>query len=128
NKKMRIGKVMLRSMNVLGLLAVAAALGGCSTTEDSQAWMFANPGQFELFECPRLAKREQELRMLTAKAGDDAAGRFIAGQAYHSEYMQVRGQLGEIARMQAIKNCDATNARPRQQRVLPAPPRKDQRS
>ncbi|HZP78640.1 MAG TPA: hypothetical protein VFB45_21050 [Pseudolabrys sp.] len=126
---------MLRSMNVLGLLALAAALGGCSTTEDSQARMFANPGQFELFDCPRLAmraqelaKREQELRMLTAKAGDDAAGRFIAGQAYHSEYMQVRGQLGEIARMQAIKNCDATNARPRQQRVLPAPPRKDQRS
>ncbi len=126
---------MLQAKNTLALLALAVALSGCNTMEDAETSMLTTPGQYVLFDCPRLAqratdlgKREQELKVLMAKAGDDAGGRFVGTLAYRNEYLMVRGQLGEIAREAASKNCNLANPRQRPQ-PLPAPPkRKEQRT
>jgi hypothetical protein len=131
-----IGKVMLHAKNMLGLMALGVALNGCTTTEDAQTSMFTTPGQYVLFDCQRLAqradelgKREQELKVLMAKAGDDASGKFVSTLAYRNEYLTVRGELGEIAKEAARKDCNLANPRQRPQPAPPAPrKRKEQRA
>jgi hypothetical protein len=51
------------------------------------------------------ATREQELDALIAKAGSDAGGRFVSAIAYRAEHTQAHGNLVEIRKAQAEKNC-----------------------
>jgi len=118
----------MRATKLFGILMLGASLAGCATDEDSQARMFVSPGQYELFDCPRLdqrgrdlMKREQELRNLMAKSGSE----FINNVSYRNEYLATRGQLGEIAQVRARKNCPPMRAA--EPEVLPGPSSKKER-
>lgn len=60
---------------------------------------FADPAQFELYDCKQLevarkglAARTADLQGLMAKAETGAAGTVVAELAYRNEYIAVRGQ------------------------------------
>jgi hypothetical protein len=92
--------------------AAAAALSGCATQGGFEASSFlVTPGKYTLYSCPQLVPqtdariaRKRELDALIAKAGP-GAGALAATLAYRTEYAQVRGELAELARESAAKNC-----------------------
>jgi hypothetical protein len=40
-----------------------------------------------------------------AKAGSDSSGQFVSNLSYRPEYTQLRGQMNELRRSAAEKNC-----------------------
>lgn len=95
--------------------AMAALLAGCATQggfEDRASSFLVTPGKYTLYSCPQLAlqvtaqkAREQQLDALMAKAGSGPGGAVAATLAYRTEYSQVRGELAELAKESAAKNC-----------------------
>ena len=99
----------------LALLA-GACLAGCATQngapDDSMSSYMVSPGKYQLYSCPQMAvlepqfrSREGELAVLIAKAESGPGGAIAATLAYRSEYLQVRGELAELGRAAAAKNC-----------------------
>lgn len=95
----RICHSRLRAAAAMALLALGPALGGCAEMGDSMTTAFADPAQFELYDCKQLktqrealAKRGAELEGLMAKAQTGVAGPVVAELAYRNEYISVRGQ------------------------------------
>lgn len=97
-------------------LLLAVALSGCATSDDTpddkMGRVLVSPGKYTLYDCGQLAlaakplgAREQELRVLIARAGTDFGGSLVATAAYKPEYYQVHGELNEIRRETAVKNC-----------------------
>jgi hypothetical protein len=97
-------------------LLLAVALSGCATSDDTpddkMGRVLVSPGKYTLYDCGQLALaakplgvREQELRVLIARAGTDFGGSLVATAAYKPEYYQVHGELNEIRRETAEKNC-----------------------
>jgi hypothetical protein len=83
----------------VALLVAAIGLGGCAGMSDGMSTAFADPAQFDLYECKQLdtsrkalAVRTAELQGLMAKAETGAAGVVVAELAYRNEYIAVRGQ------------------------------------
>lgn len=120
----------MRATGVLGILMLGAALGSCTTTDEArEARMYVSPGQYDLFDCPRLeqrandlSKRERELRNLMAMSGNA----FINNIAYRNEYLSIRGQLGEIEQVRVRRSCPPIRPLPE---PLPGPSqRKERRS
>jgi hypothetical protein len=105
------------------LIALLAACAG--TQDDSVERFFVAPGKYTLYNCAQLAqaataneKRQRELEALIARAGPGAAGGLVAATAYKPEYYQKRGEMTEMRRTAAEKNCKfvpgqaASNASP----------------
>jgi hypothetical protein len=101
--------------------ALASLLGGCAmqsnATDDKVGSYMVSPGKYQFYTCAHLAAatvtfktRERELEALMAKAGTDSGGRFVASIAYRPEYIQVRGNLIEVRKVEAEKNCPAVAA------------------
>ncbi|MDP2294927.1 MAG: hypothetical protein Q8M24_05630 [Pseudolabrys sp.] len=93
-----------------GSLAACATQGG--TTEERMGSNLVSPGKFRFYSCEHLARqtvlmttRAMELEGLIAKAGPGAGGSFVSAIAYRPEYLQVRGNLVELRKEQAEKNC-----------------------
>lgn len=110
-RRSRLGK--RRAAAWLGA-ALAAALAGCGTSDDSMARFVVAPGKYLLYSCDEIAKeaqvkgaREQELRQLIARAGTDAGGRLVSGLAYDADYLTVRGENNELRAAAAAKHCDS---------------------
>ena len=83
----------------VALLVAGMGLGGCAGMNDSMSTAFADPAQFDLYECKQLepvrkylATRSAELQGLMAKAETGFAGPVVAELAYRNEYIAVRGQ------------------------------------
>ena len=83
----------------VALLVGGVGLGGCAGMGDSISTAFADPAQFELYDCKQLetsrkylATRAAELQGLMAKAETGVAGPVVAELAYRNEYIAVRGQ------------------------------------
>ena len=96
---------------VLGALA-SALLSACAASDDASGRFLVQPDKYQLYGCRELAeaaqevaKRQRELEGLMTKAGPDASGRFVSNIAYRPEYLQLRGQMNEIGRTSAEKNC-----------------------
>ncbi len=98
------------------LAALAAQLAACTgtpgTRDDKMGRFYVAPDRFRLYNCEQLQltavttrKREQELEDLIAKAGPGAAGSLAADMAYRPEYYQVHGEMNELRRTAAEKNC-----------------------
>jgi|ERR1044071_4344922 hypothetical protein len=93
--------------------AVASTLlCGCAASDDASGRFLVQPERYQLYSCRELAeaaqelvKRQRELEGLMAKAGSDAAGRFVSTAAYRPEYLQLRGLMNEIRRTSAEKKC-----------------------
>lgn len=113
-----MSKVIIRlaPSAVIALCGAAIAvsmLSGCSMSDDTMGRFMVAPGKYVLYPCDALARqaqamavRKKELEELTAKAGTGAAGRVIAETTYGSEYIAVRGEINELRRAAAEKNCN----------------------
>ena len=95
--------------------ALAFLLAACSagSSRDERLGKFlVAPGKYRLYDCVQLSqesaaifRRERELREAKAKAEAAPGGGFVSAVAYDAEYGQVRGNLDEMRREAAEKNC-----------------------
>jgi hypothetical protein len=94
------------------IVALAAApLSGC-TSEDAAGRFLVTPDKFVLYNCAQLSDaaqanfaRQQELEKSMAKAGTGSDAVFISGLTYRPEYLQLRGEMTELRKAVAEKNC-----------------------
>jgi len=89
----------VRSASLGALLVLGLALSGCAQMSDGMSTAFADPAQYDLYDCPQLEKarksladRSAELKGLMAKAETGFAGPVVAEMAYRNDYVAVRGQ------------------------------------
>ena len=97
------------------LLAAALSLAGCTTqgsTDDRVARLFVAPDKFANYSCLQIehrangtAGRRKQLEGLMAKAGTTPDGRIVSVLAYQAEYTETAGDLSELRRTAAAKNC-----------------------
>jgi len=102
---------MTRSETVRSLIAAFAAwaLSGCASEETASRFLVP-PDKYILYSCPELATAAQtnltrmhELEALTAKAGPN--GQLASTLAYRPEYLQLRGELDQMRKTAAERNC-----------------------
>jgi hypothetical protein len=107
---------MTRQGTFRSLTAALAVLtlSGC-VSEETASRMFVEPDRYQLYSCPELATaaqakviRQRELEALMAKAGTDAGGRLASSMAYQPEYAQLRGEMDQIRKTAAERNCKTT--------------------
>ena len=92
-----------------------AGLGGCGSISDrTAAAAFTSPGKYGVYTCEdvertiaALRARQVELEQLMARASQGAGGEFVSTIAYRGEYAQGRGDLVELAKARADKQCIA---------------------
>ncbi len=117
----------------VALLVAATGLGGCAGMSDGMSTAFADPAQFELYDCKQLeaarknlAIRTADLQRLMKKAETGAAGTVVAELAYRNEYVAVRGQskfADEAWQRNRCENAAPVAAAPVPPVVAPAPQR-----
>jgi len=102
---------------LIAALLLAAALAGCVVPpgdggEASLERFLVAPDQFVLFNCEQLAvkaaqlaTREKELRGLMAQASTGSDGRLVSAFAYRPEYVTLHGDMNEVRKAAAAKNC-----------------------
>ena len=101
-------------------MAVAAmlmvGLAGCGSISDrTAAAAFTSPGKYNVYSCDDVERaiagvrvRQVELEQLMARASQGgASGEFVNTIAYRGEYAQGRGDLIELAKAKADKQCVA---------------------
>jgi hypothetical protein len=98
------------------LLLAAGLLAGCAGSgEDTAAKFLVAPGKYVLYDCTQIEQamkgiriQQEKLEKLTAKAGSDAVGRTISTAAYEPQLLQLRGNMADLRRTAAEKNCKPT--------------------
>lgn len=111
NAKIRV--LLVRAAMAAG---VALTLAGCSTSGGSGGSiggrLLVAPGKFDNYNCEQLALRaggtigrRKQLEGLMRKAGDSLDGQLVSIMAYQSEYTENAGDLAEMRRTAAEKNC-----------------------
>jgi hypothetical protein len=100
-------------------MAVAAmlmvGLTGCGSISDrTAAAAFTSPGKYDVYSCEDVERmiagvrvRQVELEQLMARASQGAGGEFVNTIAYRGEYAQGRGDLIELVKAKADKQCVA---------------------
>src|SRR5215475_10993953 len=106
-------KTMPRAAAVL--VALTLALSGCADMGDSWTSAFADPAQYELYDCKQLepvrknlAARQADLQGLMAKAQTGAGGPVVSELAYRNDYIAVRGQARLADEAWRKNNCHET--------------------
>ena len=97
---------------------IVAALAGCSTSQSQQssddgaARFLVGRGKYQYYSCEQLNRqmqaletRRRELVGLIAKAKQGAGGGFFIAVSYEPDLAVVRGDLAEVRRMQAERQC-----------------------
>lgn len=92
---------------------VAVGLAGCgSASERSLAGAFTSPGKYNIYTCQDIERtmttlitRQTELEQLMSRASQGAGGEFVNTIAYRGEYAQSRGDIAELAKAKADKQC-----------------------
>lgn len=91
---------------------LASALAGCGTISEQSVSAFASPGKYAIYTCKDIDERaaetrtrQIELEQLMARASQGAGGEFINAVAYRTEYLQARGDLTELKKAAADKQC-----------------------
>jgi hypothetical protein len=120
------------------LLVAVIGLGGCASMSDGMSTAFADPAQYDLYDCKQLetsrkylATRTAELQGLMAKAETGAAGVVVAELAYRNEYIAVRGQskfAEEAWQRNRCQNAAPVVAAPVPPVIAPAPDAKGPRA
>jgi hypothetical protein len=96
-------------------LMLALLLAACGSISDEAAGraMMA-PGRFDAFPCPNIDERIQavrtrriELEQLMARSSQSPGGEFVNALAYRSEYVQLGGEMQELAKASSDKKCAA---------------------
>lgn len=108
----------VRASLLISALA-AAVLSGCAASEDTAGRFLVQPDKYVLYNCKELAEaaqaisaRQLELERLIAKARTGSGGELVSDLAYRPEYVQLRGQMNEVHRTSAEKNCKFSPAAP----------------
>ena len=122
------------------LLALALGLGlslglsGCAEMSDGMTAAFADPAQYDLYDCKQLeaarkglAVKIAELQGLMAKAETGTGGAVVSELAYRNDYIAVRGQMKFADDAWRRGNCregapPSTPAPPTRPNIKPAPP------
>lgn len=85
---------------ILTLCALGVSLSACADMSDGMTQAFADPAQYELYDCKQLegerkslANRAAELQGLMAKAETGVGGSVVAELAYRNDYVAVRGRI-----------------------------------
>ena len=107
---------------------LAGSLAACGgTMEDKMGGALAAPDKYVLYNCAQLADaaagnaaRQKQLEDLMAKAGPGADGRLVSALAYQPEYLQLHGDMNQLHRYQAEKDCKAPPAAPPAAKPAPA--------
>jgi hypothetical protein len=83
----------------LPLLALGLGMSGCADMSESMTAAFADPAQYDLYNCKQLeevrktlANKTAELQGLIAKAQTGTGGTVVAEVAYRNDYIALRGQ------------------------------------
>jgi hypothetical protein len=125
-----------RAASALVVLALGLALSGCADMGDSMIGAFADPAQFDLYDCKQLeatrkslAVRATELQGLMAKAQTGVGGTVVSELAYRNDYVAVRGQTHFADEAWRKNKCregspSATSGPPPRPDIKPAPPSK----
>ena len=87
------------------------SLGLCRCASDEMASrILVEPDRYVLYACPELAtawqanmNRQRELLMI--KAGTGTGGQIASSMAYRPEYNQLRGEMVQLRKAAADKNC-----------------------
>jgi hypothetical protein len=95
------------------LALAAASLAGCgSASERTLAGAFTSPGKYDIYTCADIERliigvraRQTELEQVMGRASQGAGGDFVNTIAYRGEYAQARGELAELAKAKAEKQC-----------------------
>jgi len=113
-------------------VAIPALLAGCAVSGERAEDFYVAPGKYIFYDCTQIAGaaahyelRIKELTNLMARAKQGAAGELVSAMAYNSDYYSALGELKDIRREQAEKNC-ASNERAAP--VAPPPPKAPKRS
>lgn len=94
-------------------VSLAACLGACGSISDQATGSaFVSPGKYNIYTCSdidtqvlAMRKRNTELEQLMARASQSAGGEFINTLSYRTEFLQTRGELAELSRAAADKQC-----------------------
>ena len=86
-------------------------MSGCGS-EDTAGRFLVTPDKFVLYTCAQLSDaaqanfaRQQQLEKLIAKAGTSSGAEIVSALAYRPEYVQLRGEMNELRKAVAAKNC-----------------------
>jgi hypothetical protein len=89
-----------RALGCLLALGLGVALSGCAEMNDSMSAAFADPAQYDLYDCKQLevarkglGERAAQLQGLMAKAETGTGGAVVSELAYRNDYIAVRGQM-----------------------------------
>src|SRR5262245_20547086 len=96
------------------LIAALAALTGCVSDEAASRFL-VDPGRYVLYACPEIATaaranatRQREIDALMSKAGGGVGGQLASTMAYRPEYAQLRGEMDQLRKAAADKDCKFT--------------------
>jgi hypothetical protein len=109
-----VPRVALRAMlAVVGSIAGALLVAGCSAMSDNPFTIFADPGKYQYNNCEQIATqrkywstREQELKMLMDKADQSAGGAVVNVLAYKADHVAANEELKVLESTARSKNCD----------------------
>jgi len=106
-----------KSRPLAAIALLAATLSACTgssggSSDDTFGRILFSPGKYALYTCPEIADRvtanvarQRVLEGLMAKAGAGSGGRLVSSVAYRPEYLELRGEMVELRRVAAEKNC-----------------------
>jgi hypothetical protein len=111
----KIQQLLARAVVAVGLVAsLGLMLAACSTSSggDTAGRLLVAPDKFQNYSCEQLALRaggaagrRKQLEQLMAKAGTSLDGQLVSAMAYQAEYTETGGDLDEMRRTAAAKNC-----------------------
>jgi len=102
-----------RTGGTAAALVLAAGLAGCGTIgEGTTGSAFTSPGKYNMYTCQDIERsfltlraRQVELEQLMGRASQGAGGELVNTIAYRGEYAQRTGELNELAKAKADKQC-----------------------
>jgi hypothetical protein len=112
-------------------VAVPALLAGCAVSGEHAEDFYVAPGKYIFYDCTQLAgvaahfeQRAAELKALMGRAKQGAGGELVSSMAYNSDYYSALGELKDIRREQAEKNCTGRETATPIEPAKPKPPAK----
>ena len=101
---------MRKSAMAMSVL-LATALSACGTSQDMSS-LLVSPGKYDIYTCDQIADRMpvvqaniDKLEALMARASQDAGGQLVNNIAYEPDYLTSRGEMRELQKSAAAKNC-----------------------